>query len=326
MYVIKQNPDDFFVEEITKLKSKEKGDYLYFILEKKGWNTLEVLDVLARKLKVSKDRFNVAGIKDKNAFTRQYVSVRGVSWDNLNKIVIKNVKLSFFGYGDERIKLGQLKKNRFRIIVRDLEKEYDKISFIENYFDEQRFSGKNVIIGRALVKREFRKVCFNLRLSWNRGDYVNAIRKIGNRMLRFYINSYQSYLWNKAVCKYLKKRNNDCFEVGYSHGSFVFCNKETENIKIPVVGFLTELNGELAEIYKKILKEERIKKEDFLIKEIKEISSEGNTRNLIEKFEMNVTYAKDETRKNRLKAILEFELSAGSYATIVVKKMFHQPL
>ena len=323
MVVIKQTPEDFYVEEIPKLKKKEKGDYLYFILEKKNFNTMDVIKILSKRLNIEAKKFNVAGLKDKNAYTKQYVSVKGVLWDRINRIKINNIKLSFFGYGNERIKLGQVKKNRFRIVVRDIDKKHEKINFIENYFDEQRFRGKNAIIGKALVKREFRKVCYNLRLKWENADYVNAIRKLGNKLLRFYINSYQSYLWNEAVSIYLKKHCKHFYEVDYMLGKFVFSDEKIKNAKVPIVGFLTELKGEFDEIYKELLEIEGIKKEDFLIKEIKEISSEGNSRNMIEDFNMKVTYAKDELRKGKLKAILEFELNPGSYATIAVKKMFH---
>lgn len=323
MAMIKQTPEDFYVEEIPKLKKGERGDYLYFILEKKNFNTMDVIKILSKRLKIDIKRFNVAGLKDKNAWTKQYVSVKGILWDRVNKIKINNVKLSFFGYGSERIKLGQIKKNGFRIIVRDIDKRYTKINFIENYFDEQRFRGKNAIVGKALVKREFRKICYNLRLKWENADYVNAIRKLGNKLLRFYINSYQSYLWNEAVGIYLKKYCKHFYEIDYMLGKFVFSNEKIKNVKVPIVGFLTEFKGEFGEIYKELMEKEGIKKEDFMIKEIKEISSEGNSRNMIEEVKISVNYSKDELRKNKLKAVLEFDLNSGSYATIVVKKMFH---
>lgn len=323
MYVIKQIPADFLVEEIPKLKTKKEGDYLYFLLEKKNWNTMDVLKVISKRLRTDIKRFNVAGLKDKNALTKQYVSVRNVDWNRLNKIKINNVKLGFFGYGDERIKLGQAKKNRFRITVRNLDKEYEKINFIENYYDNQRFSGKNVIVGKALVEKEFRKVCFNLRLKWEKRDYVNTIRKLGIKLLRFYVNSYQSYLWNEAVGTYLKKNYKDFYKVDYSQGEFIFSNDKIKNIKVPIIGFLSELKGEFGEIYKNILIKEKINLKDFLIKEIKEISSEGNSRNLIQDINMNVVYTKDELRRRKIKAMLEFELNPGCYATMVVRKMFH---
>ena len=55
-----------------------------------------------------------------------------------------------------------------------------------------------------------------------------------------------------------------------------------------------------------------------------EISSEGNERDLIkEVHDFNYNYGKDELNKGKLKAVIEFSLDPGSYATLVIKKLFH---
>jgi len=72
------------------------------------------------------------------------------------------------------------------------------------------------------------------------------------------------------------------------------------------------------------MKEEKITKEDFLIREIPEISSEGNERDLIaEVKDLNVIYGDDELNKGKMKGIISFNLPPGCYGTIVVKKMFN---
>ena len=119
MYKIKLRPEDFFVEELCDLSIKDTGDYCYFAMEKKNWNTMDVIKTLANRLRINQKRFNVAGMKDKNAVTRQVFSVFRVPKNAVLRIKIRDVHFEFLGYGDERLKLGQIIKNRFRIVVSD---------------------------------------------------------------------------------------------------------------------------------------------------------------------------------------------------------------
>jgi len=329
MYILKETPEDFIVVEIAKnLEIKDCGDYCYFTIEKRNRNTADVVKEIAGKLGIRERNFNVAGVKDKKAVTIQHVSGFNVKRERLERLKIAGVKIKFAGYGDERIRLGQIKENKFRIVVRGLEEPFSfgkrkPVEFIENYYDEQRFSGRNALLGRALVKKEFRRFCFMLRLKWKEGDYINAIRTVQKKRLVFYINAYQSLLWNRAVAEHLKRNLREYFKVDYSEGEMIFSEEKLENKKISVIGYNSCAEGELKEIYDVILKEEKIKKDDFIIKEIPELISEGAERDLycgVKDFKFR--YGKDEKHKGKLKAELEFSLGAGAYATIVVKKMF----
>lgn len=324
MYIIKEKPEDFRVEEIPKIELEKKGDYRYFILEKKNWNTNEAIKAIASRLKTKEKYFNVAGIKDKKAITRQVVSAYKVNKNKIEDLRIKDLKTEFLGYSNERLKLGQLKANKFTIIVRNLDKEYEPINFIENYYDDQRFGGRNHLLGHALVRKQFRRACYMLRLKWDKGDYIGALRKLGKRLLRFYINSYQSWLYNRAMAAYLETKYKHKFYVDYTVGEFVFSKEKIKNFKSPILGFLTEFkNEEIEKIYEELMKNERVRKEDFIMREIPEISSEGNERDIIVDVKnLKVKYEKDENHKGKKKAILEFSLPPGSYATLVIKKMF----
>jgi tRNA pseudouridine13 synthase len=322
MYQIKQNPEDFLVEEIPKDLALDGGDYTYFILEKKNWNTRDAVKAIASKLGVKDKYFNVAGIKDKKAITKQYISVFKVNPQKLENLKIKDIKITVLGKGKERLKLGQLLGNKFMIRVKGVEKEPKKISFIENYYDDQRFGGKNKILGKALVKKEYRKACFSLRIRWEGRDYIGSLRKLGKHILRIYVNSYQSYLFNRALEEYLRTKYKKYCLADYSQGTFVFSDEQIKNEKIPLVGFLTNFeNKEIEKIYKTLMKEEKIKKEDFLIREIPELNSEGNERNLL--VEVKDLEIKKEDKTTYM---VSFTLPPGSYATIVIKKMFTKVL
>ena len=117
MYKIKHKIDDFCVEESVKLDlTNKKKDYTYFILEKRNWNTNDAIKAIASRLKIRPNRFNVAGIKDRKAITRQYVSAYKINKNELENLKIKDLKIIFVGYGDERLRLGQIECNNFKII------------------------------------------------------------------------------------------------------------------------------------------------------------------------------------------------------------------
>lgn len=145
---VKQIPQDFYVEEIIKLKPKKAGDYTYFWLIKTNWTTMRAVQQIARACRVSKRRFKFAGTKDKVAVTKQAVSAFKVEPETLEKIRLKDIEIKIIGKGDEQISLGDLKGNKFEIIVRDLTdkdlKDFDKrVREIKrgfpNFFGPQRF-------------------------------------------------------------------------------------------------------------------------------------------------------------------------------------------
>jgi tRNA pseudouridine13 synthase len=323
MYKIKQVPEDFIVEEIPKLKL-ENGPYTYFLLEKRFWNTRDAVKAIASRLDVNEKYFNVAGIKDRHSVSMQYVSVLNVSKERLEALKIKDIKIKFVGTGKERLKLGQINANHFIVTVRNLEKKYKPVSFIENYYDDQRFGGRNAILGKALVKGEYRKACYTLRLKWENADYLGSLRKLGKHILRIYVNAYQSLLFNQALAFYLRSKYKKHYSVDYSKGEFVFSDERLDNEDFPIIGFLTEFkNKDVKRICEDLMKKEKVEMDDFIMRPTPELSSEGNSRKMfVDVRNLKVSYSDDELNKGKMKAVLDFSLPAGSYATILVKKMF----
>jgi len=138
---LKEKPEDFYVEEILDLKVNKKGDYCYFLLEKKNWTTTKAISTLAKIMKVSDRRFSFAGQKDRVGITKQYVSVQGLHEEDFFRLKVKDMNLTFLGYGDNPIELGSAKGNFFRLVVKELEKPLDKVDCFVNYYDDQRFGG-----------------------------------------------------------------------------------------------------------------------------------------------------------------------------------------
>ena len=168
-----------------------------------------------------------------------------------------------------------------------------------NLFDDQRFGKENLNheIGKALLKNDGKKACDLLGLVVDGNDYVNMLRKINTKLFRFYISAYQSFIWNKVVKK-IKKR----YEI------------------VPLLGFLTEMDGEIKEQYEKLMKEEGIAKENFLVKHFPELSAEGGERKMYAKPDNFNHEWREENGRHIL--TLKFYLEKGAYATMFVKALF----
>ncbi len=166
MAKLKERPEDFFVREIKNLNLKEKGRYAYFLLRKRNMTTLDAVRRVAKELGVSAETVGTAGLKDKEAITEQFISVENPrAIKNLRE---ENLTLTFLGYGDEPVRMGEIEGNYFEITVRSIGKkkrEYLRrsIDFVrefgfENYFGEQRFGSVKFareFVAKLLLKENY---------------------------------------------------------------------------------------------------------------------------------------------------------------------------
>ncbi len=218
MYKIKQIPEDFVVKEVNNIKLKENGNYSYFILKKKNYTTEKAVSTIAHYLEINRKNIGYAGSKDKNAITEQMISIQG--FNKTKGIKLKDIELIYKGKGDERISLGDLNGNEFIITVRNLNKENIKINSktisIPNYFDEQRFSKNNYLVGKSILKKDFKKAVdlilkdssektsgfeedVNKHISRSPNDFIGAIKKIPKKIRMMYVHAFQSLIFNKTV-------------------------------------------------------------------------------------------------------------------------------
>ncbi|MFH0868320.1 MAG: tRNA pseudouridine(13) synthase TruD [Candidatus Woesearchaeota archaeon] len=336
MHQIKQIPEDFIVKEINDIQFNDNGQYFYFILKKKNYNTLRAVQAIAKQLKINEKDIGFAGNKDKNALTEQFISVKNGN-KNIENIKIRDIELKYLGRGNEKIYLGNLKGNGFIITIRNLaKKEIEKIKNrinndeirIPNYFGQQRLSNNNSLIGKALIKNNFKEAIdliigsnsdckeeINYHLKKQKNDFVGALKIIQFRLLKLYIHSYQSFLFNKTLEQYTRliKNNKD------NHKKLI--NDE----KLPIIGFATEINNKnIEKMINEILDKEKISLRDFIIKAIPDLSSEGSERNALIKINdfKIINQEKDELNKNKEKITVKFSLPKGSFATVLIDYLF----
>jgi tRNA pseudouridine13 synthase len=75
MIKVKVKPEDFIVEEIADVPMSSTGDFCVYRLQKRGWNTVDVLKNLSKKLNLPSSDFSYGGKKDKYALTSQYITI-----------------------------------------------------------------------------------------------------------------------------------------------------------------------------------------------------------------------------------------------------------
>jgi len=333
MYQIKQNPEDFIVIEEIILETKEKGTYAYFKLWTKDYTMMNALQHIADFWRAPLKDIGFAGTKDKKAITEQSISVKNGSPKLAENFKHDNIKLTFLGYGDSPISLGDLRGNKFEIVIRNIELAPKKVDFIINYFDEQRFSTNNVAVGKAMIKRKFEEACDIIRehkvqeyLQDQPRNFVEALKCVPFKILKLYVHSFQSWLWNEAVREYLQCKYSEekLSKLKYSQGELVFPAEKPEETSFPIVGFGTDYpNEEIEDIYEKLLEKEGVGERDFIIRAMPDLSSEGSERDLVvDVQDLEIGQLEDdELNAGKKKCKVKFFLKKGSYATMVVKKI-----
>ncbi|HXX57395.1 MAG TPA: tRNA pseudouridine(13) synthase TruD [Thermodesulfovibrionales bacterium] len=153
---IKVRPQDFLVEEIAEIPSRTGGDFGLYLLEKSGWNTVDLLKRLSRESGIPFGEFAYGGKKDRHALTRQYVTIKGAKQVSLSHAA-SDYSLTFLGSIGRPMGPDLIKGNRFEIVLRSLTDGESQAASADigdlerdgypNYFDDQRFGSLDPLQG-----------------------------------------------------------------------------------------------------------------------------------------------------------------------------------
>jgi len=168
--VIKQRPEDFFVQEIPLYQASGVGEHVYAEIQKIHITTFDAIDRIAHALNVSSRDIGYAGMKDAHAITRQVLSIPGVSEQAVMDLHLPDITVQWAARHGNKLRLGHLKGNRFAVKIRqvnptDVVKLTPVIKTLQerglpNYFGEQRFGRRanNHLVGSALLAGDNQKV------------------------------------------------------------------------------------------------------------------------------------------------------------------------
>ena len=187
--VLRSEPGDFRVDEELGFAPSGAGEHAFVLIEKTGANTEWVARRLAEKAGVAPVAVGFAGLKDRHAIARQNFSVHlpGRADPDWSALAVPGVRVLASSRHDRKLKRGAHRGNRFRIRVRDVhgacgevEKRLQAIRErgVPNYFGEQRFGRDTGNIDRArelFAGRRMRREERGIVLSAARSVLFNAV-------------------------------------------------------------------------------------------------------------------------------------------------------
>ncbi len=120
--VIKQRPQDFFVEEQPLYHPAGHGQHVWLYIQKQGRTTTDAIRRLAKLFRVGRGDVGYAGLKDKYAVTRQLFSITMPNHRHdqelISKVQYTGLRVLWASRHVNKLKRGHLKGNRFVIRVR----------------------------------------------------------------------------------------------------------------------------------------------------------------------------------------------------------------
>lgn len=165
--VIKETPEDFLVAEIPLYPTCGEGEHTFAEIEKRGITTLEALRRIARALNIPERDIGYAGMKDAKGVTIQTFSIPRQAPERLLALELPGISVLSATRHRNKLKLGHLAGNRFRIRIRGVEADAParveqalailKERGVPNYFGPQRYGsqGNSHLIGRALLRQDY---------------------------------------------------------------------------------------------------------------------------------------------------------------------------
>ncbi|MFT3881460.1 MAG: tRNA pseudouridine(13) synthase TruD [Gemmatales bacterium] len=315
---LKERLEDFIVEEIPAYEPSEAGEHLYLWIEKRDMGAEYFQRQIAQRLNIPTGEIGTAGMKDRRAVTRQWVSVPVRCEPQLAQLDGEGLAVLKVTKHGNKLRPGHLRGNRFEIVLRNVTSTDGLPTCIEmiqqqglpNYYGTQRFGRDHE----------------TLRIGWAmlHGERV----KVGHFLRKLALSAVQSALFNRYVSQRLQDGffrqtlNGDVMGKWPGGGMFVSNDPVTEQGRFdqreivhmgPMFGSrMRAAEGEAHQREMKLLEDYQLTLDHFhaggkLL--------EGTRRhNLIYVEELQWT-AQDSA------VTLKFTLPAGSYATVLLAEL-----
>jgi len=233
--------------------------------------------------------------------------------------------LNFYGYqrfGSKRPVTHLIGK---AILQRDFKKAVDLIlSFTSPYDSKENTEIREKLSDKENYEKYFDQVPYQMDIERivlkemiDHGDAFRALRSVPISLRRFYIQAYQSFLFNQYLSLAFSDGENlfeaqptdVCFDFHGIIGKYM--KGLDQHLALPFVGYSYYKKTRFHYQISKILEQEEIAPKDFFIKEMQEVSSEGG-------FRQAAIHCSDYSSHD---PVVEFSLSRGSFATILLREI-----
>ncbi len=195
---IGEQPEDFRVDEVPAYSPQEKGEHIFLHIEKRETTTLDVVASIAKSLGIAVKDVGYAGMKDRNAITRQWISIPPpIQPEQVAGLQIPKLEILSVERHPHKLRTGHLRGNRFCLVIRntivDGEQAAQRANALfaqlalppgnPNWFGAQRFGRdrRNVELGRALI------------------DSGSKLKVSDRRKKRLFVSAFQSALFNEVL-------------------------------------------------------------------------------------------------------------------------------
>ncbi|MCG5056187.1 MAG: tRNA pseudouridine(13) synthase TruD [Myxococcales bacterium] len=173
MAVFRSSPETFTVHEVPAYEPSGDGAHAYVFVEKRGLTTPDAIRLLAEAVGVNPRDVGYAGMKDKHAVTRQWLSFPETAQTAL--AALDGAVLAARGLGivslsrhNNKLRIGHVRKNVFEVTLEQvddgeaetLSRTYQRLAQegVPNRYGQQRFGvTDNVAEGLALLRRQKRQ-------------------------------------------------------------------------------------------------------------------------------------------------------------------------
>ena len=233
--------------------------------------------------------------------------------------------LNFYGYqrfGSQRPVTHLIGK---AILHRDFDKVTDLIlSFTSSYDSKENTEIREKLSDKNNYKQYFDQVPVQMDIERivlkemiEHGESIRAIRAIPVSLRRFYIQAYQSFIFNQSLSSAFQDGENlfeaESGDVCFDNHSIIgkYVKGMDQNLALPFVGYSYYKKTRFDFQISKILRQEEITPKDFFIKEMQEVSSEGG-------FRQAAIHCTDYSTHGN---VVDFSLSRGSFATILLREI-----
>ena len=171
--ILRGQPEDFVVDEVPAYPPSGAGDHVFARIEKRGLTTAQAVQRISRTLGVAERDVGVAGMKDRHAVTRQWISLPPpVTPEQVLAFEDREggVRVLEAVRHNHKLRTGHVKANRFVLRVRDVVPDASEAlgraqqildvlarpPGTPNWYGEQRFGrdGDNAERGRRIVLGE----------------------------------------------------------------------------------------------------------------------------------------------------------------------------
>ncbi|MDF2421627.1 MAG: tRNA pseudouridine(13) synthase TruD [Nitrosopumilus sp.] len=245
--------------------------------------------------------------------------------NNLESFTEHDKILNFYGYqrfGSKRPVTHLVGK---AILQQDFGKAVDLIlSFTSPYDSEENTEIRQKLSDKANYRQCFDQVPLQMDIERivlkemiEHGEPIRAVRAIPVSLRRFYVQAYQSFIFNQSLSAAFLD-GEDLFEaqsgdVCFDHNGIIgkYVKGMDQNLALPFVGYSYYKKTRFDFQISKILEQEEVSAKDFFIKEMQEASSEGG-------FRQAAIHCSDYSARGN---VVEFSLSRGSFATILLREI-----